>query len=52
MTALTTSVEENPMGSYHQSGTFIELLSPTLTGCPPAICRISLNIGIMRRNVN
>ncbi len=22
MTALTTSVEENPMGSYHQSGTF------------------------------
>ncbi len=30
MTALTTSVEENPMGSYHQSGTFIKLCASTL----------------------
>ncbi len=26
MTALTTSEEENPMGSYHQSGTFFNLM--------------------------
>ena len=36
MTALTTSEEENPMGSYHQSGTFFTLKWPLVNPSPSA----------------
>ena len=36
MTALTTSEEENPMGSYHQSGTFFKLIRPLDNPSPSA----------------
>jgi hypothetical protein len=45
MTALTTSEKENPMGSYHQSGTFFKSAGTLGWRVLPVNCIVRVGLG-------